>query len=71
MPRFDLNNMRLDQGSQVRGRGKTVSDPGKLCMPAWLAASPARASYHLLSSLTRSVGVDNIELFDPAHLTMW
>ena len=71
IPRFDLNNMRLDQGSQVRGRGKTVFDPGKLSMPACLAASPARARYHLLPSLTRSVGVHNIEYFDPAHLTLW
>ena len=63
--------MRLDQGSQVRGRGNTISDAGKFCMPARPAASPARARYDLLSSLTSSVGVDNIELFDPAHLTLW
>ncbi|KAF6234635.1 hypothetical protein HO173_007261 [Letharia columbiana] len=63
--------MRLQGTSQVGGRGKTVSEVGNLRMPAWLAASPVTARYHLLSSFTSFIGVDNMELFDPAHLTRW
>ena len=40
-------------------------------MPAWLNVGRAMTRYQPLPSLTKSIGVHNIELFDPAHLTLW
>lgn len=56
--------------SQVRRRGKTVLEVGNLDMTARLAASPTTAMIQLLPSFTSSIGVDDIETFDPAHLTL-
>ena len=69
-PRFDWNIMRLDAGSQVGGGGKTIFESDSLSVRAWLTASSAGASHHPLSPFTSSIGVDDIESFDPAHLTM-
>lgn len=70
-PRCNWHNVRLDAVSQVRGRCKMISEDDNLGMPAWLATSSAGAIQQALSSFTSSIRVYNVELFDPAHLTLW
>ena len=57
--------------SQIRGRGRTMSEINDFSVWAWLTASPASAVYQPLPCLVGSIWEINIELFNPAHLTLW